>query len=90
MKGPRVRELNAGADPTIPGFGFTSVAFGSALLTLLRFSDITEVYPQGWYGCASCNGRTVPKVVRMRPNQCQNRTKKQGVRFGAWELNPAD
>lgn len=47
MKGPRVRELNAGADPTIPGFGFTSVAFGSALLTLLRFSDITEVYPQG-------------------------------------------
>ncbi|QSM05216.1 hypothetical protein PROPHIGD102-1_113 [Mycobacterium phage prophiGD102-1] len=64
MKGPRVRELNAGADPTIPGFGFTSVAFGSALLTLLRFSDIAEVYPQGWYGCASSNGRTVPKVVR--------------------------
>lgn len=45
MKGPRARELNAGADPTIPGFGFTSVAFGSALLTLLRFSDITEVHP---------------------------------------------
>lgn len=34
------------------------------VLTLLRFSDITEVYPQGWYGCASSNGRTVPKVVR--------------------------
>lgn len=62
VKGPRVRELNAGVRSTEPKL--RDFLHGDASPTLLRFSDITEVYPQGWYGCASSNGRTVPKVVR--------------------------
>lgn len=50
MKGPRVRELNAGAVLSTVDTRFD----------LLRFSDITEVYPQA--------------VVRMRQLQWQNRT----------------